>query len=250
MIRQRKKYSRPQRPFDKGRIEDENILREKYGLKNKKEIWKADASIGRVRNLAKELITASDEDKQAFIERLQARGFKVEKIADVLSLDKEDWLKRRLQTIMLDKKLTTTPKQARQLIAHKHVSIGDQTVNVPSYMVTLAEESMVTLNIVLKVAKPKSKEEQIKEEIANDGESGTSSEDHKNDDEIMAEETKVEEVKNEVVEENTDNSNEGTKEEFSDGEEEPAEDKTDGEAKEEEKAEDTKTEDKSKEKTE
>jgi len=118
MIRQKKKYSRPQRPFDKARIDEENVLREKYGLKNKKEIWKADASIGRVRNLAKQLITASDEEKTLFIERLQAKGFKVENIADALSLDKEDWLKRRLQTIMLTKGLTTTPKQARQLIAH------------------------------------------------------------------------------------------------------------------------------------
>jgi len=186
MIRQKKKYSRPQRPFDKARIDEENVLREKYGLKNKKEIWKADASIGRVRNLAKQLITASDEEKTLFIERLQAKGFKVENIADALSLDKEDWLKRRLQTIMLTKGLTTTPKQARQLIAHKHVSIGSQIVNVPSYMVTLSEEPEVVLNITLKVAKPKSKEEKIKEEIVSeDGEPA------KGDDEVMAEETAV-----------------------------------------------------------
>ena len=51
MIRQKKKYSRPQRPFDKVRIDEENILREKYGLKNKKEIWKADASISSTKNL-------------------------------------------------------------------------------------------------------------------------------------------------------------------------------------------------------
>ena len=199
MIRQKKKYSRPQRPFDKARIEDENILRERYGLKNKKEIWKADASIGRIRNLAKELITASDEDKNAFIERLQARGFKVEDIADALALDKEDWLKRRLQTVLSNKGLTTTPKQARQLIAHKHVSIGSQIVNVPSYMVTLAEEPEVNLNITLKVAKPKSKEEEIKEEIL-DGDDV-----EKSDDEVMAEETKVEDsddVKDEVEEKN------------------------------------------------
>jgi small subunit ribosomal protein S4 len=199
MIRQKKKYSRPQRPFDKTRIEEENVLREKYGLKNKKEIWKADAAIGRIRNLAKTLITASDEEKTAFIERLQARGFKVENIADSLSLDKEDWLKRRLQTVLLSKGLTTTAKQARQLIAHKHVSIGDQIVNIPSYMVSLEEEPQVILNITLKVAKPKSKEEQIKEEIANED-----AESPKGDDEIMAEETakpeeEVKEESNEAV---------------------------------------------------
>ena len=167
MIRQSKKYSRPHRPFDKARIDDENVLREKYGLKNKKEIWKADASIGRVRNLAKQLIVASDQDKQAFVLRLHNRGFKVENIADVLSLNKEDWLKRRLQTVLLSKGLTTTPKQARQLITHKHVAIGNQIVNVPSYMVTLEEEPKVSLNITLKVARPKSKKDIIYDDVKN-----------------------------------------------------------------------------------
>jgi small subunit ribosomal protein S4 len=165
MKKQKKRYSRPRRPFDKVRIDEENILKDKYGLKNKKEIWKADAAIGRIRNLAKKLITASDEDKQAFVDRLNKKGFQVESIAEVLALNKEDWLKRRLQTILHSGGHANTPKQARQLIAHKHVAIGDQIVNVPSYQVELEEEPIVKLNIILKTEKPKSKEEKIKEEI-------------------------------------------------------------------------------------
>jgi hypothetical protein len=34
-------------------IEEENKIRERYGLKNKREIWKAEAAIVRIRNLAK-----------------------------------------------------------------------------------------------------------------------------------------------------------------------------------------------------
>lgn len=169
MKRQRKKYSRPRRPFDKVRIDEENVLREKYGLKNKKEIWKADAAIGRMRNLAKQLITASDKEKKEFVERLQKKGFDIDSIAKSLALDKEDWLKRRLQTVLLSKGLTTTPKQARQLIVHKHVSVGNQVVNIPSYQVSLEEEPLVTLDIVLKTPKKqKSKEEEIKKEILED----------------------------------------------------------------------------------
>jgi small subunit ribosomal protein S4 len=156
--RKRKKYSRPQRPFDKTRIEEENILKDKYGLKNKKEIWKADAAIRRIRNLAKQLITKSEEEKTAFIEKLKKKGFKVESIADALALDKEDWLKRRLQTLVFTKKLATTPKQARQFVAHKQVSIGNRKVNIPSYQVSLNEESEIKLNLVLK-NKGKIKEE-------------------------------------------------------------------------------------------
>ncbi len=166
MKKQQKKYSRPQKPFDKARIEEENVLREKYGLKTKTEIWKSNAAIRRIRNLAKKLITSSDEEKKLFVERLQKKGFKVESIADALALDKEDWLKRRLQTIVHSKKFTNTPKQARQLITHKHISIGNQIVNIPSYQVSLEEEPLVKLNLVIKTPeKKKSKLEQIKEEI-------------------------------------------------------------------------------------
>ncbi|HJO14702.1 MAG TPA: 30S ribosomal protein S4 [Candidatus Pacearchaeota archaeon] len=222
MIRQKKKYSRPQRPFDKARIDEENILREKYGLKNKKEIWKADASIGRIRNLAKQLITASEEDKNAFIERMKARGFEVKNIAEVLALDKEDWLKRRLQTILLIKGLTTTPKQARQLIAHKHVSIGNQIVNVPSYMVTLTEENLVKLNIVLKVNQKISKEEEIKKEILDEEQTDEEfAEESKGDDKAnegnSEEPSESEEVVDEVAEsEDTGSSNEENVDQSSD----------------------------------
>lgn len=161
--RKRKKYSRPQRPFDKARIQEENILRDRYGLKNKKEIWKADAAIGRIRNLAKQLIIKSEEEKQAFVEKLQAKGFGVNSIADSLALDKEDWLKRRLQTFVFTKKLARTPKQARQLVAHKQVSIGNRIINIPSYQVSLEQESQIRLNIVLKM--PKNLKKALKEKI-------------------------------------------------------------------------------------
>ncbi len=166
MKRQVKKYSKPRRPFDKIRIEEENLIKEKYGLKNKKEIWKSDAAIARIRNLAKQLITKSDKEKRDFIERLQKKGFQVNSIADVLALDKEDWLKRRLQTIVFTKKLTNTPKQARQFIVHKHVLVGDRIVNIPSYHVSSEEEALIKLNTTLKgpVSK-KSKIEEIKEKI-------------------------------------------------------------------------------------
>ena len=168
--RKRKEYSRPQKPFDKTRIEEENVLKERYGLKNKKEIWKADAAIGRIRNLAKQLITKSEEEKQAFIGKLQKKGFKIESIADSLALNKEDWLKRRLQTIVFSTKLTNTPKQARQLITHKHVSVGERIVNIPSYQINLEEETQVKLNLALKLKQEKkeiikpSPEKQVEEE--------------------------------------------------------------------------------------
>ena len=172
MIRRRKKYSKPRKPFDKARIDEENQLKEKYGLKSKREIWKADTSIARIRNLAKELITKSDEEKTAFVERLQKRGYNVQSLQDALALDKEDLLKRRLQTILAAGGIVRTPKQARQLIVHKHVSVNDKIVNIPSYHVDLEDEPNVRLNILLKIPESKkSKIEQIKEEVLGEEES-------------------------------------------------------------------------------
>ena len=165
MRRQKKKFARPRKPFDKVRMDEEDILKEKYGLKSKREIWKADAAIRRIRNLAKKFIVKSDEEQKIFTEKLQMQGFNVKTLANALALNKEDWLKRRLQTVMFHRKLVTTPKQARQFIVHKHVSIGEQIVSIPSYQVSLDEEPLIKLNVVLKTEKPKSKEEEIKEEI-------------------------------------------------------------------------------------
>lgn len=160
----RKKYSKPKKSFDKVRIQNEDSLIETYGLKSKREIWKAESAITRIRNLAKQLITKTEEEKEKFIERLQKKGLKVNSIADVLSLNKEDWLKRRLQTILFLKGLAHTPKQARQLIVHKHVSIEDQIVNIPSYQVAIGEEPSIKLNLALRLINTKkSKIEKMKE---------------------------------------------------------------------------------------
>ena len=121
MKRKHKTYSRPKRPFDKARIEEEAVIKKDYGLKNKKEIWKADARIKSIREKAKKLIGADEEERKALFGRLKKIGLNVNSISDVLSLDKKNYLDRRLQTILVKKKVATTTKSARQLITHKKV---------------------------------------------------------------------------------------------------------------------------------
>lgn len=141
--RKQKKYARPKKLYDKQRIEAENELVKRYGLKNKREIWKADATIEKIRRRAKMLITAEPKKQEEFLEKLRFLNFNVEKIADVLGLNKEDWLRRRLQTVVFDKKIANTPKHARQLIVHKHIAIGETIVNKPSYPVSVEEEAKI-----------------------------------------------------------------------------------------------------------
>ena len=145
MIRKHKRYSRPRKKFDKTRIEDENKLVEKYGLKNKREIWKADARVDDIRKQAKELITSDAKEQEKLFEKLRGIGFKVSKMADVLGLGKEDWLKRRLQSLVVEKRLARTAKQARQLIVHKHVAVNKNIINIPSYIVHVYEEDKLEL---------------------------------------------------------------------------------------------------------
>jgi len=138
--------------YDKSRIEDENKLVDQYGLKNKREIWKAEFAIAKIRRQAKNLITASEEEKQVFIKKLNSQGFKVEKIADVLALNKEDLLKRRLQSLIIQQGYK--PKDARQLITHKHVAIDGKKINVPGMRIKVDEESKIKVLIARRIAKP------------------------------------------------------------------------------------------------
>jgi len=154
--KQHKQYSRPRKLFEIARIAEENALVEKYGLKNKREIWKADALVSKLRKEAKKLITAQNDIQEIFISRLVEKGFikKGSKIDDVLDLKKENILDRRFQTIVFRKGLAKTPKEARQMIVHRHVFLKDGIVNIPSHFINLKDESMIKLKV-------KSKKEKI-----------------------------------------------------------------------------------------
>jgi len=145
MKRKHKSYSRPKRPFDKARIEEEARIKEEYGLKNKKEIWKADAQIKSIREKAKKLISAGHEKQKALFERLKKIGFKADSISDVLSLEKKDYLNRRLQTIVFKKRLARSPKHARQMIVHKKVLVNGRAINSPSCIVPIEFEEKISL---------------------------------------------------------------------------------------------------------
>jgi small subunit ribosomal protein S4 len=160
MKRKHKKYSKPKRPFDKVRIDEEAKIKSMFGLKNKKEIWRADAKIKSFREKAKNLISADSKEQNALFDRLKKIGLEVNSIADVLSLDKNDYLNRRLQTIVIKNKLATTQKGARQLITHRKVLVDGKVLNSPSYIVPVKLENKISLK-PKKVKKPKV--EQVKE---------------------------------------------------------------------------------------
>jgi small subunit ribosomal protein S4 len=164
MKRKHKKYSKPKRPFDKIRIDEEARIMKEFGLKNKREIWKAEANVNSIREKAKKLISANPAEQQALFNRLKKIGVKVNSIADVLSLDKQDYLRRRLQTVLVTKRMATTTKGARQLITHKKVLINGRIVNTPSYIVPIELENKISLKESKKKVKTKDIKEKVSEE--------------------------------------------------------------------------------------
>ena len=161
MKRERKSYSRPKKPFEKARIDEEVQIKKEYGLKNKKEIWKADARIKAVREIAKKLISAEESEQKLLFDRLRKKGIEVNSIGDVLGLTKKDYLNRRLQTIVVKKGIATTPRGARQMIVHKKILVDGKVVDSPSFIVSVDLENKITS--VPKKMKVK-KEEEVKSE--------------------------------------------------------------------------------------
>ncbi len=148
----RRRYQTPSHPWQKERIDSENELIKKYGLKNKKELWKAQSLLRNFRQRSRTLqAQIRYGNKQAEIERdqllarLERAGIlgRGESLDDVLGLDVEVVLSRRLQTLAYLKGLSNSPKQARQFIVHGHVSLGDRKVTIPGYLVKKTEEETI-----------------------------------------------------------------------------------------------------------
>ncbi|WP_332899496.1 MULTISPECIES: 30S ribosomal protein S4 [unclassified Haladaptatus] len=148
-------YETPNHPFQGERIAEEHGLAGRYGLKNKEELWKAQSELRNYRREARELLGQTQGDTELatergsqFLARLKRIGILSEddSLDDVLSLDVNDVLERRLQTVAYRKGLGHTPKQARQFIVHGHVTVAGSRVTTPSAKVSVADEDSVAFD--------------------------------------------------------------------------------------------------------
>lgn len=154
MRRIRRTYERPFKRWDAVRIKEEKVLLSTYGLKNKKEVWKAKSTVRSLRQMARRLFT-SDEGKDELFNRIKHSGFIKGEfgVDDILGLDVENILERRLQTLVYRKGYAQTVGQARQLITHGHIFIEDRVVTIPGYMVNVKQEDKINFNPNSPVAK-------------------------------------------------------------------------------------------------
>lgn len=143
----KKKYETPVRPWDRQRIEEERATLAQYGLKNKKELWRAQGDLRKFRRLARLLAARSNKEQESLIvEKLVRLGIldQGSGLDDILALTPQKFLDRRLQTVIQKKGIANTVKHARQMIVHGHVRVGERKVVYPSYLVSRAEESQIS----------------------------------------------------------------------------------------------------------
>ena len=145
----RKKWEGPKHPWKKDRLMEEMELLGKYGLRNKREIWKAKTLLAKIRHRARALLALPPEVREKaekqLLKMLYDMGLLPETatLDDVLRLTVENILDRRLQTIVYKKGLARTINQARQLIVHRHIAINGRIVNAPGYLVKRYEEDLI-----------------------------------------------------------------------------------------------------------
>lgn len=152
----RRSYNTPSHPWQGERIKEEAAVCKEYGLKNKKELWKAKTQVRDLRKQSRDLqarIRTGEEQAKMETKNLLASCARVgllpmegATLDDVLGLQTRSMLERRLQTIVMRKGYAITPGQARQFIIHGHVAIDDRKVTIPGYIVTRGEEDKITLN--------------------------------------------------------------------------------------------------------
>lgn len=148
----RKTFRRPRRIWNSDQLNSELYIIGSYGLRNKRELWKAQTKVANFRNQARTLLALTLEDRQekeslllSFLNRLGL--INTASLDDILNLKIEDILERRLQTIVMRKMGLKSPFQARQVVIHGHVSIGNRKVNLPGYLVKKEDESKILVHI-------------------------------------------------------------------------------------------------------
>jgi small subunit ribosomal protein S4 len=145
----RKTWRKPKRPLNYELKMAELKTLGTFGLRTKKELWKAHTKLSSVRHQARSLLALQQdirEEKEPILMKSLTKIGLVSSDAtldDVLNLEVEDLLTRRLQTLVHKKFGFQTPYQARQAVVHGHIMIGDRVINIPSYTVNTAEEGNI-----------------------------------------------------------------------------------------------------------
>merc|ERR1712137_543336 len=149
-------FKKPRRPFEKDRLDYELKTVGEYGLRNKRELWRVQFALNKLRNAARILLTLDEKDPKRIFEgeALMRRMFRYglldetqNKLDYVLSLTPKNFLERRLQTQVWKLGLAKSIHHARVLIRQRHICVGKQIVNIPSFMVRIDSQKHIDYSL-------------------------------------------------------------------------------------------------------
>jgi len=107
-----------------------------YGLRNKRELWRVQYVLSRIRNAARHLLTLDEKNPrrifegEALLRRMNRYGLLDEgqnKLDYVLALTVENFLERRLQTLVFKSGMAKSIHHARVLIRQRHIRYDVQS---------------------------------------------------------------------------------------------------------------------------
>lgn len=150
-----KTFKTPRRPFDKERLDAELKKCGEFGLKNKRELWRVQLLLSNIRKAARTLLTLDEKDTkrmfegEALLARLTKLGLLEEEkrqLDYVLNLQTEDFLQRRLQTLVFQNGMSKSLHHSRVMVRQGHICVRGRKVNVPSFMVRVDSARFVEIS--------------------------------------------------------------------------------------------------------
>lgn len=148
-------FKTPRRPYEKERLDNELSVVGKFGLRNKREVWRIQFTLAKIRKAARELLTLEEKDPrrlfegQALLRRMARYGLLSEserKLDYVLGLTINKFMERRLQTrIYKEGGQARSIHHARCLIRQRHIKVGKDLVNAAQFQVRTESEKKIDL---------------------------------------------------------------------------------------------------------
>merc|ERR1711865_1024769 len=147
-----KTFRKPKAAFEKERLDAEMKIVGEYGLKNKREVWRVQYALAKIRTAARVLLTLDEKNEQrifagdALLRRMLRLGLLLEsekKLDYVLGLTAAKIMERRLQTKVFKLGLAKSIHHARCLIRQRHIRVGKQICDIPSFIVRVDSEKHI-----------------------------------------------------------------------------------------------------------